>query len=312
MKLILSLIFLCLQSKDTQSFSPSSSINSFVRSTDHVNRITNKYHFQHESMLSFTNSNVQQHNLRASNDEQNENNGLLTNIKLNPPYAIAYLSFLLLATYMSSIEPSGASQTIIEKFISYPLHPENINELFITEFNLLGLIGIPMSCLVMPGSKGQSLPAPPFLVGSSFAGYGALGIYMSTRQRPETLDNSNDTIGFVTRNILENKIFNWIVVGLALNTFVVTGVVSAFMNDGQSLWDGYLDTITSSALGFVSTVDLTILCLTAASLIPEDLERRGVKDSGKAVAIAASTLLLPVVGTTLYCALRPSLNNTEE
>jgi hypothetical protein len=37
------------------------------------------------------------------------------------------------------------------------------------------------------------------------------------------------------------------------------------------------------------------------------LKRRGVTDMTKANIIAASTVLLPVIGSTIYCALRPPL-----
>jgi len=240
----------------------------------------------------------------ANGGSEEEEGGFLSNLKINPPYAIAYASFIAIATYMNSVEPAGASQALIDKFITDPINP-GVNELFTSEFNLLGLIGLPMACLVMPGAKGQSLPAPPFLFGSSLAGYGSLGIYMSTRKSPTS--GKAVELGPITKNVLENKIFNWFVVALGISTFFVTGAVPALMNDPQQLLSGYVDVVTSSALGFVSTVDLAILCATAASLIPEDLERRGMTDSNKANAIAVSTLLLPVVGPTLYCALRPSL-----
>ena len=64
---------------------------------------------------------------------------------------------------------------------------------------------------------------------------------------------------------------------------------------------------SSTAICSVSSLDLSILTLTMASLVPEDLKRRGVEDSNKANAIAASTILLPVLGAALFCALRPSL-----
>lgn len=236
--------------------------------------------------------------------EEKEEGGFLSNLKINPPYAIAYLLFIAIAAYMSTTEPAGASQALIEQFIADPVNP-GYNELFLAEFNALGLIGIPMACLVMPGAKGQSLPAPPFLIASSFAGYGGLGIYMSTRKAPDVKDNTG--IGFVTKNILENKIFNWLIFGFSINNLFVSGAVSAFMNDSQALFSGYTDFLASSALGSVSTVDFAILTLTAASLIPEDLARRGVTDGNKANAIALSTCLFPVIGSCLYCALRPSL-----
>ena len=208
---------------------------------------------------------ISQLDARKSFDEveEEEESGFLSNLKLNPPYAIAYLFFIAVAAYMSMTEPAGASQTLLEQFIADPLNP-GFNELFLAEFNALGLIGIPMACLLMPGAKGQSLPAPPFLIASSFAGYGSLGIYMSTRKSPDV--NDNEGIGFVTKNILENKIFNWLIVAFSISNLFVSGTVSAFLNDPQLLFSGYSDLLASSALGFVSTVDLAILTLTAASL----------------------------------------------
>lgn len=299
----LSLISLCLNTHHVDAFAPSST-NIIGLTSFNSNEVNG---FSSVSIRLTFNQNKRSFNQLqlASNDNDQEKNGFLSNLKINPPYALAYFFFISLAAYMNSVEPVGASQAIIEKFIEDPTLP-GVNELFVSEFNLLGLIGLPMACLVMPGSKGQSLPAPPFLFLSSLAGYGSLGIYMSTRKTPDVNDNLE--LGFVTRNILENKIFNWLVVALVSSTFIVSGAIPALLNDSQSLFAGYFDTITSSALGFVSTVDLTILCLTAASLIPEDLERRGVTDGNKAIAIAASTLLLPGLGASLYCALRPNLS----
>ena len=120
-------------------------------------------------------------------------------------------------------------------------------------------------------------------------------------------DVTNADLGWVTKNVLENKIFNWAVVLLALNTFYVTGLFSGMLSDAAAEIQGYADLFSSAAICSASSVDLVILTLTMASMIPDDLKRRGVEDSGKAKAIAASTLLLPVVGSTIYCALRPSL-----
>ena len=118
---------------------------------------------------------------------------------------------------------------------------------------------------------------------------------------------SKSDLGWVTKNILENKIFNWAVVALSLSVFYTTGLIDGILADAGGQIQGYMDLYTSSALCSVSSCDLLILTLALASLIPEDLKRRGVEDSGKANAIAASTLLLPVVGATVYCALRPEL-----
>ena len=106
---------------------------------------------------------------------------------------------------------------------------------------------------------------------------------------------------------MENKIFNWLLFAALLNTYILSGAGLGLLTDAGTTLSDFQELISGSALGLVSTLDLTILCLTGASLVPEDLERRGVTDRTKASAIAASTILLPVVGLALYSALRPSL-----
>ena len=243
-------------------------------------------------------------NLKASTSEE-EDGSFLSDLQINPPYAMAYLGFLGFAYLMTTIEAPGASQEILEKFLADPVNP-GVNELFASIFNLLGLAAFPLACLVMPGAKFQKpVPAAPFLLGGVFAGYGSIGILMSTRKSaPEV---SKEDLGWVTKNVLENKIANWIVAGVALSTFYSTGFIAGILDNAAGQIQGYSELLTTTAIASASSCDLAILTLTAASLIPEDLKRRGMTDSGKANAIAASTILLPIVGATIYCALRPSL-----
>ena len=219
-------------------------------------------------------------------------------------YLVPYLGFLAFAFHATSAEAAGASQAIVEQFIADPLHP-GVNELFSIIFNLIGLVAVPLACILMPAATGQRFPAAPFLVASVFAGYGAVGPYVMTR-KPKTEITQSD-LGWVTKNVLENKVFNWFVVALAASALVTTGGLSALWNDPQGQIQGYTDLFQQTAIASASSVDFAILCLTAASLIPEDLQRRGVTDTNKSRAIAASTLLLPMIGATLYCALRPPL-----
>eukprot|EP00977_Amphora_coffeiformis_P018150 scaffold6242_cov168-Amphora_coffeaeformis.AAC.2 len=243
--------------------------------------------------------------LRASREEDNVSpGGWFDGIEINPLYLLPYIGFLAFAFHATSTEAPGASQAIIEQFIADPLHP-GVNELFTIVFNLIGLVGIPLACIVMPAAAGQRFPAAPFLVASTFGGYGALGPYVMTR-KPMTEVTQSD-LGWVTKNVLENKVFNWVVVALAASALVTTGGLPAFWNDPQGQIQGYIELFQQTAIASASSVDFAILCLTAASLIPEDLARRGVTDTNKSRAVAASTLLLPMIGATLYCALRPPL-----
>lgn len=244
----------------------------------------------------------------STKDTQTQEEGLFSNITLNPFYTIAYLIFVSVATYMSTTETPGASQEIIEKFIADPLHPNIGSSLFEVVFNTLGLIGLPLACLIMPGAKGQRFNPTPFLFGSAAAGYGSLGLFVMMR-KPVTAVESEKDLGWFTRNVLENKVFNWALVVALSNVYYITGAGESLLVDPTKTIQEFQEVIGASALGFVSTVDLTILCLTGASLVPEDLERRGVfrDEPAKAYAVAASTLLFPAVGLALYSALRPRL-----
>ncbi len=244
--------------------------------------------------------------LQAQSSDDGTDGGILTGI--NPFYALPYLIFLGFAVYCSSTEPLNASNDIIAKYIADPLNPGLGSSLFEVVFNTLGLVPLPMAFLLMPGAKNQRFSAVPFLFGSAAAGYGSLGLYMMTRKSVTSVD-AND-LGWFTKNVLENKIFNWAVVAALANTYLITGAGEALLTDSQGAFNSFRDVISGSALGCVSTIDLTIICLTGASLVPEDLERRGFnieENRAKAYAIAASTLLVPAVGLAIYASLRPSL-----
>lgn len=96
-----------------------------------------------------------------------------------------------------------------------------------------------------------------------------------------------------------------------MSSLFTTGLLSALVKDFGGTVSGYADIFSSTAIAGVSSVDFAILCATGASMIPEDLERRGFADKSKANAIAASTLLLPMIGSTIYCAVRPPLPEDE-
>jgi hypothetical protein len=92
-------------------------------------------------------------------------------IQINPPYAITYILFISFAILQSSNEPDGTlSMEVLQKFLSNPQHPDGINELFVSVFNLLGLIAAPIACLLLPGARSSKLPATPFILGSMFGG----------------------------------------------------------------------------------------------------------------------------------------------
>ena len=128
---------------------------------------------------------------------------------------------------------------------------------------------------------------------------------MATRKAVTEVDPA--TLGWFTSNVLENKLVHGGLFLVGLSSFFTTGFLPALMSDFDGQVQGFMDLFQSTSFVTISTADLTVMTIAAATLIPEDLKRRGFENEGKANIIAASTLLLPVIGSTLYCALRPKL-----
>ena len=238
--------------------------------------------------------------------EEESEGGFLAGVSINPPYLLAYITFLGFAFFKSMTEEANASNEILQQFLADPLNP-GCNELFVTIFNLLGLYFVPIACLLMPAAKNQKLPAAPFLLGSMFGGYGLVGPYAITRTPDATVKTKAD-LGWITANILENKIFNWFIAAAFTSAYITSGGVNALISDASGTIDGYGKLFSDTAIASASSVDFLILTLSAASWIPEDLARRNYKGDVAPALIAASTALLPGVGVALYCALRPSLD----
>jgi hypothetical protein len=93
------------------------------------------------------------------------------------PYAAAWIGFVAFAFLGTPHEGIGGegSKELIEKFIQNPLNP-GINHIFNYIFNLFAWIPFSLSALLMPGAKRQSVPATPFLLGSTLIGYMSLGM----------------------------------------------------------------------------------------------------------------------------------------
>lgn len=241
--------------------------------------------------------------------------GSIGNIRINPPYAIAYALFIAFAFWRSYVEPDGASMEILSKFLDNPQNPTGINELFVTIFNLLGLYAVPFACLLVPGSSNDDrrspLPATPFVLGSMLGGYGILGLYASFRDPPSSNDvvvpYKGSDLGWFARNVLENKAFNALVVLACVSACVTSGFVHSLLTNPEALILGYTE-IFDTAIVSVSSLDFVVLTIVAASYVPEDMRRRGGYDGKINDLIAASTILLPGLGIALYCALRPSLD----
>ena len=133
-----------------------------------------------------------------------------------------------------------------------------------------------------------------------------MGIYASSRT-PDSRPVSKSDLGWFTSNILENKIFNYDVVAACVSAIITSGALGALLSNPSELVGGYNEML-DTAIASVSSLDLVILTVSAASFIPEDLKRRGYEGKLTPELIALSTVSLPVLGVALYCALRPGLD----
>jgi len=223
------------------------------------------------------------------------------------PYATAWVGFIYFGLLYAPNHFTGVdTKDMINQIVANPLNP-GLNEMFMFVFSLFTFIPLTLSALILPGSNNQKLPATPFLLGSSLVGYFALGPYMSTRKA--VFDVKKEDLGWFTRTILENKLFNWAIFLLSVSSMFTTGLYSGLISNPSDVLEGFRQLFVTSQFASASTVDICLLTITAASLIPEDLQRRGVSDGRVANVIAASTVLVPVIGSALYCALRPSLED---
>jgi hypothetical protein len=224
---------------------------------------------------------------------------------LNPIAAVPWVSLVSLVVYLSGDQGlmSASDQGMIEGILADPANP-GFNELFYMIFNFFVPIPMILAALALPqGRPGKGLPAGPFLFLSSFIGYFALGPYFTFRAPPRDVVTQSE-LSWFTAKVTENKLL-----GLSLAAAVavipfLSHVPEAYQADASGLWQGFLDLLASSKFALVSSLDLTCLHLTAVALTARDYRLRTGRDG---TLIAASTLFLPLLGSSIYLALRPPI-----
>jgi len=229
---------------------------------------------------------------------------------VNVPFLAAWIGLVGWAFTAAPGEVGSAADTeILNNIIANPTDP-GINELYYTAFNFFATIPVILAALVLPqGSKKSLLPAGPFLALSTFFGYFALGPYMSFRPAPvQDIQDKSGEISWFTKNVVENRFFNIFILAFTLYLPVAANVFEAYQNDPQQLWQGFVDIISTSRFAAVSLVDIAILYVTSVALIVDDYKlRKPTSDDGEAQRVALLAALLPVVGSSIYCAVRPPL-----
>ena len=95
-----------------------------------------------------------------------------------PSNAIFGLAWVSLLAFTAFIAPgsfgSATDNEMIAKIIENPLQPD-INQLFYFVFNLFVIIPVCLAAVILPQASKEGAPPTPFLIGSAFLGYFALG-----------------------------------------------------------------------------------------------------------------------------------------
>jgi hypothetical protein len=233
--------------------------------------------------------------------------------KVNPLPAAAWIALVAIA--FSSAAPgelgSADDAAMLNQILADPVSP-GINELFYTLFNVFLPLPVILAALILPQGSKQGIPAGPFLAGSAFLGYFAIGPYLSLRETPRESIAFTADVSWFTTNITENKVTSWLLLVILLYLPVAADLPAQWATDSTAVWQGFVDILSSSRFAAISCMDLTLLHLVTAALIPADYRLRSEDDSSSVVEatgnkIALAAALFPFVGPALYCALRPQL-----
>lgn len=225
-------------------------------------------------------------------------------LQANWVHAVTWLA--LVAFTFSPVAPgslgSDQDNAMLQAIINDPLHPEGINSVFYVVFNLFGPMPVILASLLLPQQSPGKLSAGPFLIAASGIGYFAMGIYMTLRSVPDSLQSS----GWFSKNVAENKLISWALVAFCL--YVYIPLPEALATDIS----GFVDLLSSSRFASIASLDLTILYAVTTKAIADDYRLRVKDDASEATKMAFGTAIVPYLGAALYCALRPSLSDSAD
>lgn len=125
--------------------------------------------------------------------------------------------------------------------------------------------------------------------------------------------NEKPQLSWFTSTVSENKLFSTFILLFTMYLPIAANLIGAYQTDPIALWDGFVDLISTSRFAAVSLVDITILYGCGVALTPRDYRlRKPDATNTEAIAVAAATAILPIIGSALYCAIRPKLPEPAE
>lgn len=198
---------------------------------------------------------------------------------------------------------------------------DEVNDLFLASFGVIGAVGANLAVLLDAGATRQTkLPTRLFSFLGVLLGFTVLGPYLIARDyAPKVSAEEVRKNGFVSR-LLESPLssvptllFTLWCYSFALGVF--TPGSDQFHNVVFYATRQDLARLISTERGVSTTMlDLLILSIVTWGPLTEDMTRRGWFKKGEwleSVSTAASIMLAPGLGTSLYLVLRPGLPSTE-
>mmetsp|Transcript_9478 Transcript_9478/g.10542 ORF Transcript_9478/g.10542 Transcript_9478/m.10542 type:complete len:412 (+) Transcript_9478:388-1623(+) len=229
-------------------------------------------------------------------------------------YGGAWLALLSLLAFGPGELNGPQDNALLQAIIANPAAPEGVNPFYYGIFNVFVLIPIVLGCTLAPRTNDEGIQAGTPIFLSAFIAYFVMGPYLALRKTPKTEFGVGDSLGWLTRNVWENKLFNWATV--AFGFYALYAGAAPGLNDPATNFQGLLDFITTSRFASVSIADLSLITLILTKEVTDDYKIRcrgsTAENSKRAPFIGASTALLPVLGAAIYCALRPSLVADED
>ena len=131
-----------------------------------------------------------------------------------------------------------------------------------------------------------------------------LGPYFALRSARAGPVDVQGEVGWFTRNVFEQRACGLILSALTVSLPFSSDLLAPGV-DYAAVVAAFTELLTSSRFVAVAAIDVVLMLLLAAVLINEDCARRGWADRGP--ALAAGSLLLPVLGPCVYLSIRPPL-----
>jgi len=200
----------------------------------------------------------------TDNNNNNNNNDMKPDAVPSPlRYGFLFL-WIFFTYYAFNLAPPDADSAItlalIQKTVSEPFGGD-VNPIYSTIFNLLGVYPALYASLLLPGAGGkkQTIPAQPFVFGSFALGFFGLGPYLAFRNL--NTSGSKEDAGF-GNGLFESKVVSILL--LIGTLFLVFNGVTTELVSGVDKWSDFVQIFSSQRLVHVSTIDFAILTLTVS------------------------------------------------